>query len=110
VHADRDACEHSVSLVMAAEGDAPWALSVGTETARDGKVRDDFDGESFASVPMRVGDAIAYRGIDRRHGRVVPNPNRWSAHLFLHWVDADGPHRDHAFDRVREARVAASSG
>jgi hypothetical protein len=28
----------------------------------------------------------------------VPNPNSWSAHLFLHWVDRDGPHAAHAFD------------
>ena len=33
-----------------------------------------------------------------RHGRTAPNPNAWSAHLFLHWVDRDGPYRDHAFD------------
>jgi hypothetical protein len=28
----------------------------------------------------------------------VPNPNGWSIHLFLHWVDRDGPVRDQAFD------------
>ena len=47
---------------------------------------------------MQVGDAVAYQGVDFRHGRTAPNPNRWSAHLFLHWVDPDGPHKDQAFD------------
>jgi len=32
------------------------------------------------------------------HGRIQPNPNAWSAHLFLFFVDRDGPFRDHAFD------------
>jgi hypothetical protein len=52
----------------------------------------------MASLAMEVGDAVAYQGVDHRHGRTTPNPNRWSAHLFLHWVDPDGPHRDQAFD------------
>lgn len=48
---------------------------------------------------MAPGDAVVYRGTDYYHGRVSPNPNRWSAHLFMHWVERDGPCRDHAFDR-----------
>ena len=40
-----------------------------------------------------------YQGVHHRHGRLDPNPNAWSAHLFLHWVDPAGPYRDEAFDR-----------
>jgi hypothetical protein len=29
----------------------------------------------------------------RRHGRTTPNPNGWSAHLFLHWVERGAPLR-----------------
>jgi hypothetical protein len=47
---------------------------------------------------MEVGDAVIYRGVHRAHGRTTPNPNRWSAHLFLHWVARDGPYSDQAFD------------
>jgi hypothetical protein len=47
---------------------------------------------------MKVGDAVLYQGVHHRHGRTTPNPNTWSAHLFLHWVDREGPYRDHAFD------------
>jgi hypothetical protein len=34
-----------------------------------------------------------------------PNPNSWSAHLFLHWVEKDGRYRDQAFDRPAQARA-----
>jgi len=50
------------------------------------------------ALSMNVGDAVAYRGVEHRHGRTMPNPNRWSAHLFLHWVDPQGPHAERAFD------------
>ena len=52
---------------------------------------------------MQPGDAVLYRGIDRRHGRTSPNPNQWSAHLFCHWVAADGPYRHLAFEDVKAA-------
>jgi len=42
---------------------------------------------------------VLYRGVQRRHGRTRPNPNGWSAHLFLHWVERGGPYADFAFDK-----------
>lgn len=48
---------------------------------------------------LAPGDAILYQGVAYRHGRTTPNPNAWSAHLFLHWVDLDSPYKDWAFDR-----------
>lgn len=101
VHSDRHACEHSLSLMLHLADDLPWALSV--EHRRIGQpepVERDFGDEQFTSLPMRAGDAVMYRGVEHRHGRLEPNPNAWSAHLFMHWVDANGPHADHAFDRV----------
>jgi len=62
------------------------------------KVDEDFGEEPFSAIPMAVGDAVLYQGVHHRHGRTAPNPNAWSAHLFLHWVDRDGPYRDQAFD------------
>ena len=100
VHRDRPACEHSMSLTLAYSDGKPWPLELGRE-GWDGPqdtVAADFGPEPKASLAMEVGDAVAYRGTDHRHGRTMPNPNRWSAHLFLHWVDPDGPHRDQAFD------------
>jgi hypothetical protein len=101
VHADRLACEHSLSLTIALSDHKPWALSV--EAARlpqpTAGAAADFGDSPFGSVPMHEGDAVMYQGVHHRHGRLDPNPNDWSAHLFLHWVDAAGPYRDEAFDR-----------
>ncbi len=100
VHRDRPACEHSLSLTLEYSDGAEWALEVGHQgTKGPGDIfSDDFGDEPSSMLMMNVGDAVAYRGVDARHGRTRPNPNRWSAHLFLHWVDPDGPHADQAFD------------
>jgi len=109
VHSDRKACEHSVSLTLELADDMPWALSVERKHVEDPppSLDADFGSEPFASLPMRAGDAVMYRGVNHRHGRLEPNPNRWSAHLFMHWVDSDGPYADRAFDRVTVANLIA---
>lgn len=100
VDRDRPACEHSLSLTLDYSDDVPWPLEVGAAGAAgpDDIVADDFGDEPSASLAMAVGDAVAYRGVEHRHGRTTPNPNGWSAHLFLHWVDPHGPHAVQAFD------------
>lgn len=99
VHSDRPACEHSLSLTLGYADGLTWPFEVGsTPIAEGGRISDDFEGAPFTSIAMRPGDAVLYRGVERRHGRVSPNPNRWSAHMFLHWIDRDGPFRDQAFE------------
>lgn len=100
VHSDRQSCEHSLSLTLDYSDGEIWNLEVGKTGTPEpsAKVDEDFGAEPFASIAMEVGDAVLYRGVSHRHGRVTPNPNGWSAHLFLHWVDRDGPYQDHAFD------------
>ena len=99
VHSDRYSCEHSLSLTLDYSDGVVWDLQIGkSETEPSSRVDEDFGAEPFASIAMQVGDAVLYRGVQHRHGRIAPNPNGWSAHLFLHWVDRDGPHREHAFD------------
>lgn len=106
VHTDRPACEHSLSLTLAYADGIPWALSVSDRAVpaeaplrqtRQGE--QDFGGLGHVALPMQPGDAVLYRGYDYAHGRLQPNPNRWSAHLFMHWVDRHGPFADRAFDR-----------
>ena len=100
VHRDRPACEHSLSLTLDYSDDVPWPLEVGSAGMEGPKdlFADDFGPEPMSSLVMQIGDAVAYRGVEHRHGRINPNPNMWSAHLFLHWVDKEGPHADQAFD------------
>jgi hypothetical protein len=108
VHSDRDACEHSLSLTLGYSDDCVWPFEIGVEPILEaGPIEDDFGAAAFRTIAMRPGDAVLYRGVQHRHGRVSPNPNRWSAHLFLHWVDRNGPHAAHAFDTV--ARGSAGS-
>ncbi len=99
VHSDRDACEHSLSLTLDYSDGKVWDLEIGSRALPGVQklVTEDFGDETYASVAMAPGDALLYRGIHRRHGRMTPNPNRWSAHLFLHWVEAEGEYRDQAF-------------
>lgn len=101
VHGDRPACEHSLSLTLAYSDDLPWPLEVSARRIEQPYARADEEfavEEAAGSVAMRAGDAVLYQGVHHHHGRTAPNPNRWSAHLFLHWVARDGPYASHAFD------------
>lgn len=105
VHADRPSCEHSMSLTLAYADDQVWPLELGSvpQDGSPGPLADAFGAEPHVALAMQPGDGVLYRGVALRHGRTSPNPNRWSAHLFMHWVDRDGPYRDHAFDAARVA-------
>ncbi len=103
VHCDRAACEHSVSLTLAYSDDIPWALEVGTRPAPPDqratkRGSEDFGDDTAIAFPMEPGDAVFYHGVEFMHGRTRPNPNRWSVHLFMHWVSRNGPYADQAFD------------
>ena len=99
VHSDRFACEHSLSLTLAYSDGKPWAFEIAKRRLeRVEPVETTFQGDAFASLAMQPGDAVLYQGVHYRHGRVTPNPNRWSAHVFMHWIDSAGPYRSHAFD------------
>src|SRR5690348_13475100 len=101
-----------MSLTLELADDQPWALCLAKEhsylhaPAADPAFRPD---EDYVELPMRAGDAVMYRCVNHRHGRIEPNPNRWSAHLFLHWVDANGPFKDQAFDRIAVERALAEA-
>jgi len=111
IHSDRLACEHSLSLTVAYANDLPWEFSVATQKneALDPSIKEDFDESPFGSVAMQPGDGVLYQGTHHRHGRLRPNPNAWSAHLFLHWVDRNGPYKEQAFDRPTMERNSRDS-
>lgn len=107
LHTDRPSSEHSLSMTLRYSDEQPWPLDI-ARSASDGPVSsldEDFGDEAYDSIPMKPGDAVLYRGVERRHGRVTPNPNNFSAHLFLHWVERGGRFEDHAFDAARLAEV-----
>jgi hypothetical protein len=84
-HTDRPACQYSVTLCLGMDGD-PWPIFMSkTEEGVGG------------SVDLNVGDGVLYLGIDMHHWR-EPFEGQWQAQVFLHWVDADGPHADQKYD------------
>jgi hypothetical protein len=104
VHSDRPSCEHSLSLALAYGDGIVWDFEIGSrrmdfDAACAIKAETTFGDEAFSRLKLNPGDAILYKGVNYRHGRITPNPNRWSAHLFLHWIDADGPFKEWAFDK-----------
>ena len=100
VHSDRPSCEHSLSLTLDYSDGVAWPLDIGRDhvAVPQPVVADDFGSDGYAAVDMEPGDGVLYQGVHRRHGRVTPNPNGWSAHLFLHWVERGGRYADFAFD------------
>lgn len=98
-HRDRPSCEHRLTLHLDSSGGPAWPLLV---TLDDG---------STASVDLRPGDAVVYKGMALQHWR-EPCPVEWYVQVFLHYVNADGPHSNQALDgrsslglpSVKEAR------
>jgi hypothetical protein len=79
-HKDRPACEISVTLTLGFEGN-PWSIYMAGN-----------------KLDMQVGDAVLYRGMDVEHWREKYTEGQWQAQVFLHYVDADGPHADQKYD------------
>ncbi len=106
VHSDRSACEHSLSLTLGYSDGKVWPLTwVST--------RSNAAGGSTTIPRCRARDhrhaTRRRRALSRGRAPARPHdaqPNRWSAHMFLHWVDRDGPHKAHAFDARSDAGVA----
>jgi hypothetical protein len=84
-HVDREACEVSVSLALGAEGGHRWPFWV------------EYSGAVY-EVCLEPGDAVVYLGHDCRHWRDALEAD-WSAHVFLHYVFADGLFADFKFDQ-----------
>ena len=106
VHSDRPSSEFGLSMTLDYSDDQPWDLQIGKERIDSlYPLSDDFGSMDYASVRMEVGDALLYQGSHYPHGRMQPNPNAWSAHLFLFFVDRDGPYSKHAFDETQFERV-----
>jgi len=87
IHTDRPACEISATITLGFDGDV-WPIYVGDE-----------GGINANKIKMGVGDAVMYRGMDKYHWRKKYTEGKWQAQVFLHYVDADGPHKEWKFDK-----------
>lgn len=106
IHSDRPSSEYGLSMTIEYSDDKVWDLQIGKERIESlYPLADDFGSDPYDSIGMNVGDAVLYQGSHYAHGRMDPNPNRWSAHLFLFFVDRNGPYAEHAFDQAHYDRV-----
>jgi predicted 2-oxoglutarate/Fe(II)-dependent dioxygenase YbiX len=95
-HTDRESCEISATVTLGFEGDV-WPIYMG----------DSIDKENPSKIEMQVGDAVLYRGMDKHHWREVYTEGKWQAQVFLHYVDANGPHKDWKFDKRKGLNLPA---
>lgn len=103
IHTDRPACEISATLTLGFEG-TPWAIYMADycEKGSGREVQDSAGDTKYicneSEIIMNVGDAVLYRGMDKVHWR-NKFEGKWQAQVFLHYVDADGPHASWKYDR-----------
>ena len=104
IHTDRPSCEISATLTLGFDGDV-WPIYVGdyTETKNGREVTTQNGDTKYLTnereIKMSVGDAVLYRGMDKVHWRESYKEGKWQAQVFLHYVDADGPHAEWKYDK-----------
>lgn len=82
-HKDRPACEISGTMTLGFDADVIWPIV--------------FDDDREISVSLDVGEMAVYKGCDVSHWR-NPFKGKWHVQVFLHYVDANGPHKNHFRD------------
>jgi len=104
IHTDRPSCEISATLTLGFEGKV-WPIYMGDhdETKLSEKRIGDRGKEywlkNISRVDMDVGDAIIYKGQEKVHWREKYKEGQWQAQVFLHYVDANGPHAEWKYDK-----------
>jgi hypothetical protein len=88
LHRDRPSCEISLTITLGHEKNSEiWPFFFSRVDGYTNIHRQVID----------VGGALIYRGIDLWHWR-QEYKGKWQTQVFLHYVDANGPNTDHAFD------------
>lgn len=106
IHTDRPACEISATLTLGFEGDV-WPIYMAdhdetkTSEKRIGQYDEEFWLKNVSKINLEVGDAVLYRGQDKVHWREKYTEGKWQAQVFLHYVDANGPHAEWKYDKRR---------
>ena len=90
-HTDRPACQISLTLQVYSEGD-PWPIFV------------ELNSSTTKKYILEDGDAVLYKGCDQAHWR-EKYTGKEQHQIFLHYVIADGPYKDHKDDASHQARL-----
>ena len=106
VHTDRAACEVSATITLGFDlAGKVWPIYMGDYTEpNQGREITTQNGEkkwitNEQEVNMDVGDAVMYYGMHKVHCRKPYTEGTWQAQVFLHYVDADGPHAEWKYDK-----------
>lgn len=104
IHKDRPSCEVSATLTLGFDGKV-WPIFMGKPSDKptyisriDNESREVYV-ENVSKIEMNVGDAVLYRGCEMYHWRDEYTQGKWQAQVFLHYVDANGPHKDWIYDK-----------
>ncbi len=107
-HADRDACEISVTIHVGSSLAESWPIWVKTpDTYADKTNREVITTGEHRSVLLQPGDAMLYKGCERPHWREPmpgdqrPGMESWHHQIFMHYVLQDGVRAHCAWDRGR---------
>jgi predicted 2-oxoglutarate/Fe(II)-dependent dioxygenase YbiX len=104
IHRDRPSCEVSATLTLGFDGDV-WPIFIGhpsgepTSFRRVDEAKNIVHAKNVSKISMGVGDAVLYRGCEMYHWRDEYSEGRWQAQVFLHYVDANGPHAEWVYDK-----------
>lgn len=91
-HIDRPSCEISATITLGFDSKS-WPIYMG-----------DKDKANASKIEMAVGDAVLYYGMDKYHWR-DKFEGKWQAQVFLHYVDANGPNTEWAWDKRQSAKT-----
>lgn len=83
-HKDRPSCQYSVTLNL--DNGEDWPIYIR-----------DYSGKEHA-VKLSPGYGLIYNGTECAHWR-NENPKEKVYQTFLHYVDSDGPYKDHIYDK-----------
>jgi len=86
-HTDRESCEISATLTLGYDSKYNWPIF--------------FNEDKEISVMLEPGELAVYKGCEITHWR-NPFQGNWHAQVFLHYVDAEGPFKDFAYDKREE--------
>lgn len=87
-HTDREACEISATLTLGFEGDV-WPIHVSLDNTTD---------KDVGPINLPIGSLVIYRGMEINHWREPYKEGKWQCQVFLHYVDANGPHKELQYD------------
>ena len=80
-HTDRPSCEISITACIKKYDN--WPLIIEGDT-----------------IELKEGEALMYSGCDQSHGRPGIYKGNGMAQVFFHYVNQNGPNKDHAYDQI----------